>query len=69
MGKKLGFVDGVQRLLTFSFDDYPTLDYHIRAKAAVQFDSFIDQRHSFLSFYFETEFFNFIGKAAFVGGF
>jgi hypothetical protein len=54
MRQQLGLVYGVNRLFAFDLDYNASLNYQVRAKAALQFHRPINERHSFLPLYAES---------------
>jgi hypothetical protein len=54
MRQQLSLVNGVERFFAFDLDDDGSVNDQIGAKAAFQFHSPINQRHSFLALYVES---------------
>lgn len=69
MRKQLSFVDRMDRLFALRLDHKPSLNDEVRAKSAIQLDSFIDQRHNLLPLNPKSNLLEFVGQASFISRF
>ena len=69
MRQQLGLIHWMENFLALEFDHDSTFYNKVCAKTTLHLYGFIYQRDSFLSFHSESEFFEFVRKADFVGGF
>jgi hypothetical protein len=68
MRKQLRLVDRMQPVFTFGLDHNSTFHDQVSPKPALKLYLFVDERHRFLAFHFQTQLMQFIRQAGFVRG-
>ena len=68
MRKQLRLVNRMQPVFTFGLDHNSAFHDQVSSEAAIKFYIFVDERHRFLAFNFQTQLLQFVSQAGLVRG-